>query len=296
MKCWCKCTGRKPWAENMFTTGSNAFATGRKQLRMSHVRVSCRQAEPQTWSSECDKCWHKIGEWLYDWWRRTWALARTRCTPSFTKIWLSGRSVPGLCRTSWQANRKQNGWKLLEISLPCVTRIHPLCEPSSRDETWCYQFDPESKQQSMELRSPSSPRPKKSRLQKSKVKTMLIALFDSYGIIHKEFVPVDQTINSAFYEEVLKLLLWRIHHVWPELHRTGQWMLLHDNAPSHCATRVHQFLAQRGVPILDHPPYSPNLAPADFFLFPRLKSIVKGARFADMAAIQEHVTGSVIDS
>jgi hypothetical protein len=33
------------------------------------------------------------------------------------------------------------------------------------DETWCYQFDPESKRQSMEWRSPSSPRPKKSRLQ-----------------------------------------------------------------------------------------------------------------------------------
>jgi hypothetical protein len=28
----------------------------------------------------------------------------------------------------------------------------------------------------------------------------------------------------------------------------------------------------------------------DFFLFPRLKSIMKGARFADVAAIQEHVT------
>jgi hypothetical protein len=34
----------------------------------------------------------------------------------------------------------------------------------------------------------------------------------------------------------------------------------------------------------------------DFFLFPCLKSIMKGARFADVAAIQEHVTGSAIDS
>ena len=52
------------------------------------------------------------------------------------------------------------------------------------DETWRYQFDPESKQQLMEWRSPSSPRPKMSRLQKSKVKTMLIVFFDSDGIIH----------------------------------------------------------------------------------------------------------------
>jgi hypothetical protein len=75
------------------------------------------------------------------------------------------------------------------------------------DETWCYQFDLESKWQSMEWRSPSSLRPKKSHLQKSKVKTMLIVFFDSDGIIHKEFVPAGQTVNSTFYEEVLKRLL-----------------------------------------------------------------------------------------
>jgi histone-lysine N-methyltransferase SETMAR len=53
------------------------------------------------------------------------------------------------------------------------------------DETWCYQFDPESKRQSTEWCSLSSPHPKKSRLQKSKVKTLLIAFFNSDGIIHK---------------------------------------------------------------------------------------------------------------
>ena len=52
------------------------------------------------------------------------------------------------------------------------------------DEIWCYQFDPESKRQSMAWCSPTSPRPKKSRLQKSKVKTLLIAFFDIKGIIH----------------------------------------------------------------------------------------------------------------
>jgi len=49
-------------------------------------------------------------------------------------------------------------------------------------------------------------------------------------------------------------------------------------------------LAQRGVPVLDHPPYSPDLAIADFFLFPRLKNLKKVAGFADVTAIQEHVT------
>ncbi len=158
------------------------------------------------------------------------------------------------------------------------------------DETWCYQYDPETKRQSMAWCSPSSPRPSKSRLQKSKVKTMLIAFFDSHGVIHKEFVPPGQTVNAAFYEQVLKRLLQRIRRVRPELHRTGSWVLLHDNAPAHAAIRVRQFLAQRSVTVIDHPPYSPDLAPADFFLFPRLKIALKGTRFEDLDDIQESVT------
>jgi len=39
---------------------------------------------------------------------------------------------------------------------------------------------------------------------------------------------------------------------------------------------VKDFLAKNNVPILKHPPYSPGLAPADFYLFPRLKSALKG--------------------
>ena len=56
------------------------------------------------------------------------------------------------------------------------------------DETWCYQLDPEWKRQSMAWRSPTSPQPKNSGQQKSKIKTLLIAYFDNKGIIHKEFL------------------------------------------------------------------------------------------------------------
>ena len=55
------------------------------------------------------------------------------------------------------------------------------------------------------------------------------------------------------------------------------WFLLHDNAPSHNARIVKQFLAQRKVTVLDHPPYSPDLAHADYFLFRKVKSHLKGA-------------------
>ena len=69
----------------------------------------------------------------------------------------------------------------------------------TRDETWCYQFDPESKRQSMAWCTYTSPRPKKSRLQKSKVKTLLIAFCGNKGIICKEFVPAGLIINVTVY-------------------------------------------------------------------------------------------------
>ena len=67
-------------------------------------------------------------------------------------------------------------------------------------------------------------------------------------------------------------------------------MFLHYNASAHSAIRVRQFLAQKMIAVLEHPSLLPDLAPADFFLFPRLKAAIKGARFTDVIAIKDHVT------
>ena len=66
-------------------------------------------------------------------------------------------------------------------------------------------------------------------------------------------------------------------------------VLLNDSAPAHSAIRVLQFLAQKMVAVLDHPPYSPDVAPADFFLFTRFVDI-KCAHFVDVEAIKDRVT------
>ena len=55
------------------------------------------------------------------------------------------------------------------------------------DESWIFEYDPETKRQSRQWKSPASPRPKKARMSKSKVKVMLIAFFDIKGIVHFEF-------------------------------------------------------------------------------------------------------------
>jgi D-alanyl-D-alanine dipeptidase len=67
------------------------------------------------------------------------------------------------------------------------------------------------------------------------------------------------------------------------------FFLLHDNAPAHKSTSVCQFLTPKNVTTLYHLPYSPDLSPPDYFLFPRLKMKL-GLHFEDVAEIQEDVT------
>jgi transposase len=55
------------------------------------------------------------------------------------------------------------------------------------------------------------------------------------------------------------------------------------------ALRVREFLANNSIPKMDHPPYSPDLAPCDFWLFPKLKNALKGQRLADLSDIQRNV-------
>jgi hypothetical protein len=81
------------------------------------------------------------------------------------------------------------------------------------DETWCFQYDPQTKRQSTEWRLPRSPRHNKFRLQKSNNKMMLVTFFDSQGIVHKEFVPPGQTVNKEYYVAALSRLVQRIRRV-----------------------------------------------------------------------------------
>jgi len=74
---------------------------------------------------------------------------------------------------------------------------------------------------------------------------------------------------------------------------SGDWFLLHDNAPSHNATIVKQFLAQRKVTVLDHPPYLPDLAPTDYRLFRKVKSHLKGRLLDSISDIQKAVTSTL---
>jgi len=153
------------------------------------------------------------------------------------------------------------------------------------DESWIYGYDPETNQPSSQWKGPTSSRSKKGRQVRSKTKVMLLAFFDSEGIVHHEYAPNGQTINKEFYMEVLQRLRESVHRK-PERWRDGNWILHHDNVPSHTSHLVQQFLANHGTTQLQQPPDSPELASCDFFLFPMLKKVLKGYRFEAMEDIK----------
>ncbi|UYV81087.1 TALDO1 [Cordylochernes scorpioides] len=123
------------------------------------------------------------------------------------------------------------------------------------DESWMFEYDPESKRQSCAWYTKSSPRPKKARMNKLRIKTIIIVFFDIRGIVHCEFVLLGQTVNSAFYLEVLRRMKRRIARVRTDIKDTVK--LHHDNATSHTAFIITNFLARSNTSVIPHPPYSP---------------------------------------
>ena len=143
------------------------------------------------------------------------------------------------------------------------------------DETWCFQYDTETKRQSMQWKTQNSPRQKKARISRSQVKNMLVCFFDHKGIVHYEFIAKGQTVNQHCYLEVLTRLRESFRRkrpgLWPD-----NWILHHDNVLAHDALRVREFLAKNSITKMDQPPYSPGLAPLRFLALSKIKNSLKG--------------------
>ena len=83
-----------------------------------------------------------------------------------------------------------------------------------------------------------------------------------------------QTFDDPFFDdpffEVLKEFRKRFRRKRPALFKSGQWHFQQDNAPVHNSILVTDYLTKMGINTVHHPPYSPDLAPNDFSLFPKL--------------------------
>jgi len=93
--------------------------------------------------------------------------------------------------------------------------------------------------------------------------------------------------------EVLEKLREKVRRKRPKLFAKNLWILHQDNAPAHTALSVREFLATKQMTVLDHPVYSPDLAPSDIFLFPKIKEILKGRHVDDIDDIRSNTTAAL---
>ena len=115
---------------------------------------------------------------------------------------------------------------------------------------------------------------------------MLICFFDQEGIVHQEFVPSGMTVNADFYCDVLRRLRENVRRKRAQKWRNQNLIIHNDNVPAHRSFKVSLFLAKNNMTLIPHPPYSPDLAPCDFFLFPKLKLRMKGQTFDTIEEIR----------
>ena len=143
------------------------------------------------------------------------------------------------------------------------------------DESAVSYHTPETKQQSKQWLKKGTPGPIKARSQATRTKQMVLAFFDAKGLIYTNIVPRGQTVNADYIITALQLFWRRLRLKRPDLFKNG-FVFHWDNAPVHTAGKVKTFLQKKNVELLEHPPYSPDLAPADYFLFPKVKADLAG--------------------
>ena len=135
-------------------------------------------------------------------------------------------------------------------------------------------------------------------MQKSAGKVLPWIFWYRDGILHIDYLLKDQTINAEYY---LSLLV-QLKDILKEKRRgkfTKVVLFLYDNAPAHRALATRKKLAYLGFQCLDHPPYSPDLAPSDYHLFPGLNKQWKGRHFSSdaevIAAAETWLEGQISD-
>lgn len=105
---------------------------------------------------------------------------------------------------------------------------------------------------------------------------MVASFFGRIGHFATIVLEDQKTVSAEWYTtNCLPLVLEKVREKRPR----SRILLHHDNASSHTAKRTIDYLATSNVELLGHPPYSPDLAPCDFYLFPKIKEKLKGKRF-----------------
>ena len=116
----------------------------------------------------------------------------------------------------------------------------------------------------------------------------VIYLIAEYHRCRLQITPLGKLCTDASAQSTLQNNFGTGFVEWPsELPRQAH------AAPAHTALSVREFLATKQITVLEHPAYSPDLAPNDFFLFLKIKEILKGRHFDDIDDVRSNTTAAL---
>ena len=100
---------------------------------------------------------------------------------------------------------------------------------------------------------------------------MVVALFDAKGLIYTHYLPRGTMVNANYIVGALGKF-FKIFRQKKPLMAKQEWFFLCDNAPVHSAADVGDWITAKGFLLLELSLNSPELTPADFSLFPKIKN------------------------
>ncbi|CAH1982423.1 unnamed protein product [Acanthoscelides obtectus] len=123
--------------------------------------------------------------------------------------------------------------------------------------------------------------------------TKMVATFVSKAG-HIATIPLNEqrTATADWYTTIcFPKVISKLRKINPE-----RRIILHqDNASSHTVQKTRQYLTEKNVELLDHPPYSPDLSPNDFFTFPKIKNRLRGQRFQSPEEAVDAFKNAILD-
>jgi len=152
------------------------------------------------------------------------------------------------------------------------------------DEKWVVYVNHTRKRQWLRDNQAPIPTPKPDLHPK---KVMLSVWWSVYGIEYWELLPYGTTVTADIYCAQLDNLKQRI---LTERQEQQKVYFLHDNARPHVAKETRQKLLEFGWEVLPHPPYSPDLAPTDYYLFRSLSNHLQDRSFDDIVDVKTCLT------
>lgn len=121
------------------------------------------------------------------------------------------------------------------------------------------------------------------------LKIMLSVWWSMEGIVYFELLPAGFTITADIYAEQLDRVQNALIAKQPGLVNRKKVLLLHDNARPHTAIIVQQKIQSLDWELLPHPPYSPDIAPSDYYLFRSLQNNLTNMNFNNEDHVRAHI-------